>query len=90
MESDATGTRADEAYRATGMWEVCERYGVPFINLSKLGGQVEVEVRDGRTLRRVKVAKLVAEGFVVSAAKMKTHFDIVVTLSLKNMLEGTA
>jgi len=68
------------------MWRVCESYEAPFINLSKVKDRVEVKVEGAGRLRKVKVAGLVAEGFVVNTAKIKTHADTVVTLSLKNML----
>ncbi|MCX6660781.1 MAG: DUF362 domain-containing protein, partial [Candidatus Bathyarchaeota archaeon] len=42
VESDATVTRADRAAEATGMLELCNRYGTPFINLSKIKDKITI------------------------------------------------
>lgn len=85
VESDATVTRADKAAEATGMLEMCRRYGIQFLNLSKIKEKVTVKILNRETLREITVPSLVLESHVVSAAKMKTHGDTTVTLGLKNM-----
>lgn len=85
VESDATMTNADKAFRATGMDEVCERNGVGWINLRHAGDKVEIPVPDGYTFDKIKVPRIVAESAVVSAAKLKTHSETGVTLGMKNM-----
>ena len=85
VESNATSTNADKAAQATGMLEVCNKYNVTFLNLSKLDDKVTLNVQDPETLSKITVPRLVAEGYVVSAAKMKTHSETQVTLGLKNM-----
>lgn len=45
VESDATITRADEAAKATGMLELCEVYGIKFLNLAKIPGQIKMKVQ---------------------------------------------
>jgi uncharacterized protein (DUF362 family) len=85
VESDATVTRADRAADVTGMLELCHRYGIPFINLSKLEEKVTVKIPEHETLDKITVPRLVLESHIVSAAKMKTHGDTTVTLGLKNM-----
>ena len=85
VESDATVTRADRAAEATGMLELCDRYGTPFINLSKIKDKITIKIPNHETLDKITVPNLVLQSHIVSAAKMKTHGDTVVTLGLKNM-----
>ncbi|MEM2942699.1 MAG: DUF362 domain-containing protein [Candidatus Bathyarchaeia archaeon] len=85
VESDATVTKADRAAEATGVLDLCRRYRVQFINLSKLKERVTVRIPGCETLSSISVPRLVLESHVVSAAKMKTHGDTTVTLGLKNM-----
>ena len=85
VESDATVTRADKAAEMTGMLELCHRYGIQFLNLSKIKDKVTVKIPNRETLGDITVPRLVLESHIVSAAKMKTHGDTTVTLGLKNM-----
>ena len=85
VESDATMTNADRAFRATGMEEMCERNGVGWINLRHEKDRVEVPVPDALTLEKIKVPRIVTESAIVSAAKLKTHSETTVTLGMKNM-----
>ncbi len=85
VESDATITKADDAAEATGMLELCEKYGVPFLNLKNNPETVRVEVPESEVLSEIFFPKIVLESHVISAAKMKLHCDTEVTLGLKNM-----
>jgi uncharacterized protein (DUF362 family) len=85
VESNATSTNADRAAEVTGILALCKKYNVPFLNLSKLEEKVTLHVPNPETLSEVTVPRLVAESYVVSAAKMKTHSETQVTLGLKNM-----
>ena len=85
VESNATSTNADGAAEVTGMFALCKKYTVPFLNLSKLEEKVTLRVPNPETLSEVTVPRLVADSYVVSAAKMKTHSETQVTLGLKNM-----
>ncbi|MCW3978879.1 MAG: DUF362 domain-containing protein [Candidatus Bathyarchaeota archaeon] len=85
VESDATMTNADRAFRVTGMEEMCERNGVEWINLRHAGDKVEIPVPDGYTFDSIKVPRIVTESAIVSAAKLKTHSETRVTLGMKNM-----
>ena len=85
VESDATTTDADKAWVASGMNEVGERLDVPFINMRHVDEKVELEVPDGRELKKITVAKIATESAVISAAKLKTHMSTQVTLGMKNM-----
>lgn len=85
VESDATVTNATKAFHATGMDEVCERNGVKWVNLRHLKERVELPVPGGAALKKIVVPRIVAESGIVSAAKMKTHTETMVTLGMKNL-----
>ena len=85
VESDAQTTNADKAWVTSGMNEVGERLDVPFINMRHVDEKIELDVPDGRVLKKIKVAKIATESAIISAAKLKTHMGTKVTLGLKNM-----
>jgi uncharacterized protein (DUF362 family) len=85
VESDAQTTNADKAWVASGMNEIGECLDVPFINMRHVDQKIELEVPEGRELKKIKVAKIATESAIVSAAKLKTHMSTKVTLGLKNM-----
>ena len=85
VESDATTTNADKAFKITGIKEVCERYDVEFINLRKLKDRVKLPVPNHETLRTITVPRIITESAIISAAKLKTHISTGVTLGMKNM-----
>lgn len=85
VESDATMTNADKAFKVTGMKEMCERNCVECINLRYVKDKVKIDVPGGETLKRITVPSIVTESAVVSAAKLKTHMSTGVTLGMKNM-----
>ncbi len=85
VETDAQITNADKAVVETGMLDMLNRVGVEFINMRKESKKVEIEVRDGMVLRSFKVARIVTESALISAAKLKTLPTTGVTLGLKNM-----
>jgi uncharacterized protein (DUF362 family) len=85
VESDATVTNADKAFEATGMKEMCLRNDVSWANLRHEKEKVEIDIPDGKVLKKIKVPRIVAESAVISAAKLKTHWTTGVTLGMKNM-----
>ena len=85
VESDATITNADMAFKKTGMSEMCERNGVECLNLRHVKDKVKLDIPDGEALKSITVPRLVTESAVISAAKLKTHSDTGVTLGMKNM-----
>lgn len=84
-ESDATFTNCEKAARLTGMKRLCERYNIPFINLRRIKEKVKVKIPNPETLSEVNLPKMVFDSYIISAAKLKTHGDTIVTLGLKNM-----
>jgi uncharacterized protein (DUF362 family) len=85
VESDATITNADKAFEKTGMKEVCDRYGVEFINLRYAEDRVKIAIPNGEVLKSITVPRIVTESAIISAAKLKTHTATGVTLGMKNM-----
>jgi len=85
VESDATITKAEEAAKATGMLELCEVYGIEFLNLTKFPRQIKIKVQNPEVLPEITFPTIALESHIISAAKMKTHSDTQVTLGLKNM-----
>lgn len=85
VESDASMTNADKAFKATGMADLCDRYGVDHLNLRHVPDKVKIKIPNGNALKDVKVPRIVTESAIISAAKMKTHMATKVTLGMKNM-----
>jgi uncharacterized protein (DUF362 family) len=85
VESDATLTKADKAFDATGMKAMCQKHGVECLNLRYQKEKVKIPVPNSMTLSAITVPKIVTESAIISAAKMKTHTATKVTLGMKNM-----
>jgi uncharacterized protein (DUF362 family) len=85
VESDATMTSADKAFKVTGMAAMCERNDVSWLNLRHENDRVELEVPGHETLASITVPRLVVESAIISAAKLKTHSETQVTLGMKNL-----
>ena len=85
VESDATMTSADKAFKVTGMRDMCERNGVECLNLRYEKERVEIPVPDGETLKKITVPRIVTESAIINAAKLKTHTSTGVSLGMKNM-----
>ncbi|MCP8315813.1 MAG: DUF362 domain-containing protein [archaeon] len=85
IESDATMTNADKAAKICGILDVCEKYSVPFVNLKRLNERLTIKLEEPETLSRITLPKFILGGYIISAAKMKTHVDTQVTLGMKNM-----
>jgi uncharacterized protein (DUF362 family) len=84
-EGAGWGCLSEKAFRITGVDELCDRLGVPLVDF-KRGRGIRVPVENGLVLKNVLVDEIVPEcDFIVSLAKMKTHCETVVSLSLKNM-----
>jgi uncharacterized protein (DUF362 family) len=84
---EGTGWGGDsvEAFRATGVAELCRRHEVDLIDC-KRGKSVKVPVPNSTILEEITVDEIVQKcDFIISLAKMKTHCETIVSLSLKNM-----
>ncbi len=85
VESDATFTNCEKAAKVTGIGLLCEKYGIPFINLRRIKERVSIQVPDPETLTTISLPKILLNSHIISAAKLKTHEETIVTLGLKNM-----
>jgi uncharacterized protein (DUF362 family) len=85
VESDATVTNADKAFKATGMQDMCKRNNAECLNLRHVKDKVKLKIPDCETLETITVPRLVTESAIISAAKLKTHSATTVTLGMKNM-----
>ena len=85
IESDANITNADKAARVTGMLDICERNGVPFINLKREKDRVELRPQSPIALKSMKIPRIVVDSHIVDVAKLKTHKTTTVTLGMKNL-----
>jgi uncharacterized protein (DUF362 family) len=85
VESDATMTNADKAFKATGMAEMCKQYDVQFLNLRHIKDKIKIPIPNSECLKDITVPRIVTESAIISAAKLKTHMATKVTLGMKNM-----
>jgi len=91
-ESPADGT-ASEAFANYGYNKFAGKYGVKLVDLDKTAVET-VYCMDQSDLRphacRVSSMMLDPNSFIISAAKLKTHFFTVATFSLKNVVVAAA
>jgi len=84
-EGAGWGCPSDTAFRKTGVDVLCRRLDVPLVDF-KRGKSMRVPVKNGLVLDYVTVDEIMKEiDFIISLAKMKTHCECLVSLSLKNM-----
>ncbi|MGM0642102.1 MAG: DUF362 domain-containing protein [Thermotogota bacterium] len=78
-DSPATGT-ALQAVKANGIYDVCEKYHVPVVELDE-----PVEV-DGENFKKIKISKKVLDADkIINIAKLKTHSQMILTMAIKNI-----
>jgi uncharacterized protein (DUF362 family) len=91
-ESPAAGT-AMEGFSNYGYEPVAKKYGVKLVDLDQQPTEI-VQTLDETDMRPkpIRVAKMMLDGnsFVISVPPMKTHNLVVATLSLKNVVLGSA
>lgn len=88
--SPFTGGTA-EGFENFGYHELVQEYNVELLDLNE-GPFEKIPIRDksGKTIYvRVSSLLLDRKNYIVSAAKLKTHDTVVVTLSIKNLLMGS-
>jgi uncharacterized protein (DUF362 family) len=84
-EGAGWGCDSGEAFAATGVDRLCRELGVPLIDF-KRDRTVRVPVPDGEVVEELVVDQAVTDvDFFISLAKLKTHCETLVSLSLKNM-----
>ena len=92
-ESPAEGSSALEGFANYGYNKFVGKYGVKLVELDKTAVET-VYCMDQSDLRphpcRVSRMMLDSNSFIISAAKLKTHFFTVATFSLKNVIVAAA
>lgn len=84
-EGAGWGCNSEESFKVTGVDKICRRLDIPLIDF-KRGKGIQVQVADGLVLKDMIVDEIVQEcDFIISLAKLKTHCETIVSLSLKNM-----
>ncbi len=88
--AEAAAGKTTEGYRNFGYYKLLEEYNISLIDLNN-GPFEELTIWDknGRPFKvRVSALLLDRRNFLISAAKLKTHDTVVVTLSIKNVAMG--
>lgn len=81
LEGSWVGDRTEDAYQVCGYEELCEHYGVPFVDTQKEPGIS----RDCAGLE-LKVCRIVGElDFLINVPVLKGHCQTKITCALKNM-----
>jgi len=82
VEADQVLVRCEKALRQTRIDRLCQRYGVPFVNLSR---EPTVTLSSkGEVFPEIRVPRLLLEGNIVTVPVMKTHDKTTITGALKN------
>lgn len=83
VESDQVVCKADEAVRMTGIYDICQRYDISWINMSK-GNFIEYKLKDRIVLHHVKIPEILSECELITLPLMKTHNKTTITGAVKN------
>jgi uncharacterized protein (DUF362 family) len=80
-----------ECFESFGYHQLTEEYDVELLDLNEgLFEKIPIRDKRGKTIY-VRVSSLLLDrnNYLISAAKLKTHDTVVVTLSIKNMIMGS-
>jgi len=83
VESDQVVCNADHAVRLTGIYDICQRYNIPWVNMSR-GEFTEYKLKDRLVLHHVKIPKILSETELITLPLMKTHNKTTITGAIKN------
>jgi len=87
-ESSVVGYNAGKIFDFLGVREPFEKAGAELVNMDS-DKSVKIEVPNGKVFEKIRVHRTAWESdFIISVPVMKTHFQTVVSLGLKNM-KGT-
>ncbi len=89
--AEAACSDTGEAFRNFGYTRLLQEYNVELIDLNKGSYETYSIIDRHKKTIAVRLSSLLLDkdNFVISAAKMKTHDTVVVTLSVKNMVVGS-
>lgn len=84
VESDTWTTNVERGIRASKLLNICNKYGIEWVNLSKIR-TVKVYLKNSFVLGDyVEVPELITKTKIVSLPVLKTHGNTVVTGAIKN------
>jgi len=83
VESGQILVNVEKALKQTKMNELCERYKIKWVNMSK-GPFRKVKLENGLVLKEVEVPEILFQTELITIPVMKTHDKTTVTLALKN------
>ncbi len=83
VESDQVLENIEKAFRKARLQELCDRYGVRWINLSNTE-YVSVPVQNGKVFTHLEVPRILTETQMITIPVMKTHAKTQITGAIKN------
>jgi uncharacterized protein (DUF362 family) len=83
VESGQILVNVERALQQTGMADLCKRYDVPWVNMSK-GPFKRLKLPDGLILKEVEAPEILQRTTLITIPVMKTHGRTVITGALKN------
>ena len=83
VESDQVLVDIEKAYRMSQVEQVCRRYNVPFINMSK-GGYERVPLEGGLVFDHINVPEILLHTEMITVPVIKTHDKTGLTGPIKN------
>ena len=84
-ESSVVGYNAGEIFEFLGVRELFEKAGAELVNMDA-DESIQVKVPNGKNFEKMRIHSTAWESdFIISVPVMKTHFQTVVSLGLKNM-----
>jgi uncharacterized protein (DUF362 family) len=89
--AEAAAGNTEEGFHNFGYYSLLDEYPVELVDLNK-GSFESLSILDSRGRKiniRVSSMLLDRNNFIISAAKLKTHDTVVVTLSIKNLVMGS-
>jgi uncharacterized protein (DUF362 family) len=84
-ESSVVGYNAGEIFEFLGVRELFEKAGAELVNMDA-DESIQVKVSNGKNFEKMRIHSTAWKSdFIISVPVMKTHFQTVVSLGLKNM-----
>lgn len=83
VESDQVVCKADNAARITGIYDICNMYKIPWVNMSR-GKFIEFDLDSRLVLKHVKIPEILLNCELISISLMKTHNKTSITGAIKN------
>jgi len=78
------GCDTQKAFRDLGYQDLAEKYNLKLVDLNR-EERIEKENTQALVLKRVKLPKIIFEGFLINLPVLKEHNEAVVTCAMKNL-----